>query len=263
MDFFRSLTVACIFGLAVVITPVAGAAQDGNVRKSDLVRLLGELHSFTTIRQDMYALGFRGEKLDLAEAQIIRMLQDPLIAGNIADRILAAKQTTVQSAQAGGLFWPLVDRGLGHLPARDMRYFYLVEQTMLKALPERECGLVIKERLSPERRAKATGSVAARLNTPALKEYYRIQFKAARLGASRDIARLSARDEARIVERINLALAETLKGHPDERAIKRAFSDLNRASNRRACAAGRQFMDAVLSLKGRDLHHALILLSTP
>ncbi len=243
--------------------PGISAAQESSVRKSDLVRLLGELHGFTTIRQDMQALGFEGEKLDLAEAQIVRMLKDPLIAGNIADRVLASQQTKIPAAQAGGLFWPLVDRGLGHLPARDMRYFYLVEQTMLKALPERECGLLIKERLSPERRAKATGSVAARLNTPALKEYYRIQFRAAQLGASRDVARLSARDEARIVERINLALAEEIKGRPDERAIKRAFSDLNRASNRRACTAGRLFMDSVLSLEGRDLHHALILLSTP
>lgn len=253
----------CLLGAALCLVPMSGAAQDSTVRKSDLVRLLGELNNFTSVRQDMQALGFEGEKLDLAEAQIARMLRDPLIAGNIADRVLASQQNSIPSAQAGGLFWPLVDRGLGHLPVRDMRYFYLVEQTMLKALPARECGLLIKERLAPERRARVTGRVAARLNTPALREYYRIQFRAAQLGATREAAQLSARDEARIVERINAAVAEELKDKPDAAAIKRAFSDLNRVNNRRACAAGRMFMDAVLSLKGRDLHHALILLSTP
>ncbi len=43
----------------------------------------------------------------------------------------------------------------------------------------------------------------------------------------------------------------------------RAYRNLERVSNRRACEAGRLFMDAVLSLEGRELHNALILLSTP
>lgn len=241
----------------------AVSAQQEIVRKSDIVRLLGQMHSYSPIREDMAALGFRGEKLDLAEGQIKRMLKDPLIAGNIADRVIAAQQGSVTSVNAGGLFWPLVDRGLGHLNARDMRYFYLVEQTMLKALSDRDCGLAVKERLSPERLAKATGRVAARLNTPALKEYYRIQYKAARLGASRDVARLNPRDAARTVERINEAIGKKLAGRSDAAALMRAFGDLNSVGNRRACRAGRIFMDAILSMKGRDLHQALILLSTP
>ena len=248
---------------ALSLSATSPAAQPETVRKSDIVRLLGQLPDYTPVRRDMEELGFRGEKLDLAVAQIDKMLNDPLIAGNIADRVIAAQQPSVQSVEAGGLFWPLVDRGLGHLPARDMRYFYLVEQTMLKAMPERECGMVIRERLSPERRAQVTGSVAARLNTSALREYYRIQYQAARLGATRDAARLNADDEARIVNKINAALGLELHGRNDARALKRAFGDLDHVGNRRACRVGRLFMDTVLSMEGRDLHHALILLSAP
>ena len=191
------------------------------------------------------------------------MLRDPLIADNIADRVIATQIPSVHSIEPGGLFWPLVDRGLGHLAPRELEYFYKVEQTMLKALPVRECGLTIKEKLPPERLAKATGSVAARLNTPALKEYYRIQYKAARYGASRDVARLDPASEARAAVTINEALGRTLATRADSAALMRAYRDLNRVNNRRACEAGRLFMDAVLSLKGRELTNALILLSTP
>lgn len=254
-----------ISALCLAVTVVSGpvAAQQETVRKSDIVRLLGELPNLSPIREDMEALGFRGEKLDMAVDQITRMLRDPLIADNIAERVIAARDPSIGSVEAGGLFWPLVDRGLGHLPARELRYFYLVEQTMLKALPNRLCGLTVKERLPADRLARATGSVAARLNTPALRQYYRIQFKAARLGATRDVARLSVAEEARAIERINQALGKTLAGRDDAAALMRAYEDLRRVSNRRACTAGRVFMDAVLSMEGRDLHHALILLSTP
>lgn len=253
----------CAVATVLLSAPEGGRAQDVTVRKSDVVRLLGQLPEFTPIRQDMQALGFEGEKLDLAVAQIERMLRDPLIASNIADRVIAARLPSVDTVEAGGLFWPLVDRGLGRLTARELRYFYLVEQTMLKALPVRECGLTIKERLAPERLAKVTGSVAARLNTPALREYYRIQFKAAQFGASRDVRRLDPAAEARAAESINRALGRTLADRPDREALMRAYRNLERVSNRRACEAGRLFMDAVLSMEGRELHNALILLSTP
>ncbi len=262
MFFPLKLAAYCVT-LSAFLAVAPASAQQETVRKSDIVRLLGQLPELSPIREDMAALGFRGEKLDLAVGQIERMLKDPIIADNIADRVIAARQPSVRSAEAGGLFWPLVDRGLGHLAPRELRYFYQVEQTMLKALPIRECGLTIKERLSPERLAKATGSVAARLNTPALREYYRIQFKAAQFGASRDAARLTQEDEARTVFNINEALGREMAGRSDGDALMRAYEDLNRVSNRRACLAGRAFMDAVLSMEGRDLHHALILLSTP
>ena len=261
MRIFRFFAATCLaLGL---ILPVAAAAQDATFRKSDIVRLLGQLPEFTPIRDDMAALGFKGEKLDLAVAQIERMLRDPLIANNIADRVIAAQIPSVQSIEPGGLFWPLVDRGLSHLRPRELEYFYRVEQTMLKALPVRECGLTIKEKLPPAKLAKATGSVAARLNTPALKEYYRIQFKAARFGASRDVVRLNPEAEVRAAATINEALGRSLASRADSAALMRAYRDLNNVSNRRACEAGRLFMDAVLSLKGRELTNALILLSTP
>ncbi|WP_306114609.1 hypothetical protein [Roseovarius sp. MMSF_3305] len=253
----------CVVATALVTLPGPGHAQDVTVRKSDIVRILGQLPEFTPIREDMRALGFEGEKLDLAVAQIERMLRDPLIASNIADRVIAARLPNVDTVEAGGLFWPLVDRGLGRLNPRELRYFYVVEQAMLKALPTRECGLTIKERLAPERLAKVTGSVAARLNTPALKEYYRIQFKAAQFGASQEVFRLAPAAEAKAAETINRALGRTLADRPDRKALMRAYRNLNRVGNRRACEAGRLFMDAVLSLEGRELHNALILLSTP
>lgn len=248
---------------AVCIAAGDVAAQNEPVRKSDLVRLLGQLPEFSTLREDMQALGFRGEKLDLAVRQIDRMLKDPTIAGNIADRVLAAQKSTVSTVEAGGLFWPLVDRGLSHLDRAELRYFYVVEQTMLKALPARECGLIIKEKMEPRRLAQTTGRVASRLNTPALREYYRIQFKAAQLGAARAPKRLSQVVEAQTVETINAALGKALADRPDKDVLSRAYEDLTRVGNRRACTAGRVFMDAVLSLEGRDLQNALILLSTP
>ncbi len=263
MQIFPFIAAAVISASTIIAATKPGIAQDNSFRKSDIVRLIGELPNYTPIREDMIALGFKGEKLEMAVNQIARMLNDPVIASNIADRVIAARNPSIEPAEAGGLFWPLVDRGLGHLPPRDLRYFYLVEQTMLKALPTRQCGLAVKERLAPDKLAAATGRVAARLNTPALREYYRIQYEAARLGASRDVTMLSKRDEARVVEKINEALGRALADRPDAPALLRAYEDLNRVSNRRACTAGRVFMDAVLAMEGRDLHHALILLSVP
>ena len=235
MQIFPTISAVILAGV-FALGPVA--AQEVTVRKSDIVRLLGELPNLSPIREDMAALGFRGEKLDLAVDQITRMLRDPLIADNIAERVIAARDPSIGSVEAGGLFWPLVDRGLGHLSARELRYFYLVEQTMLKALPNRLCGLTVKERLPADRLAEATGSVAARLNLPALREYYRIQFKAAQFGASRDVVRLSKRDEMQAIEKINEALGKTLAGRDDARSLMRAYEDLRRVSNRRACVAG-------------------------
>ena len=253
------------FGSALAILVAIGpvSAQTETVRKSDIVRLLRQLPEFSPIREDMIALGFRGAKLDLAVGQIERMLKDPGIANNIADRVIAAQRSTVLPSEAGGLFWPLVDRGLGHLTPPELRYFYQVEQAMLKALSPRQCGLIIKERLSPKRLAQATGRVASRLTTPTLREYYRIQFKAAQIGAARAPKRLSTEAEARAIFNINQALTQALEDRPDKDALTRAYDDLLRVGNRRACTAGRVFMDAVLSLEGRDLQDALILLSTP
>ncbi|MCZ4348212.1 hypothetical protein, partial [Devosia neptuniae] len=86
----------------------------------------------------------------------------------------------------------VMDRGISHLPLRDLRYYYLIEKTVLNAMSMRNCGLAVRERLSPEQLADATARVAARLNTPALRTYYDIQLRAAQLGAKRAPLRLSA-----------------------------------------------------------------------
>ncbi len=259
MRIIITISVICL----AMICALPTMSQTSEVRRSDIIRLLGQLPEVTPMRQDMAALGFQGEKLDMAVNQMARMLKDPLIVGNIADRVIAAQRRTIRPEEARGLFWPLVDRGLGHLTLRELRYFYRVEQTMLTALPVRDCGLVIRERLSDQRMAEVTGRVASRLNTPSLREYYRIQYKAARLGVTRKAKRLSDRDAKRIAVKINRALAQRIAQEKDAPGLIGAFRNLKRMDNRRACAAGRLFIDAVLDLEGRDLHHALILLNAP
>ena len=45
----------------VLMCPVPTAAQDATFRKSDIIRLLGQLPEFTPIREDMAALGSRAK----------------------------------------------------------------------------------------------------------------------------------------------------------------------------------------------------------
>ena len=210
-------------------------------------------------------LGFKGENLELATAQMRALMTDPDVAGYIADRLLAfsADGTLPDEARAGGALWGLIDRGVGHLAIRDLHYYYRVEQTVLNAMPTRDCGLAIKERLSPARLSDVTARAAARLNTPALRQYYRIQLNAARLGATRPPVRMSPDRIERTEAMIFNALLKRLDGAKDGAVMVRTFARLDKADNRRACAAGRIFIETVMQLQGRDLHDALILLSLP
>jgi len=246
------------------VAPVTPAAQAQEpTAKADIVRLLGRMHEFVPVEQEFRSLGFEGENLDLAMAQYKRMFNDSGIAGFVADRILAAQQGDVPTAlEAGGLLGPLVNRGTGHLPTRDLEYFYKVEYAVFKALPYRECGLAVKQRLSERRLADATARAAARMNTPALKEYYRIQFKAARLGVTRRAVRLDPAESARI-ERLVGETVFAREGDAGAGRMMRIFAQPGRATNRQACEAGRMIMESVLSLQGRDLRDALIYFSAP
>ncbi len=252
--------------LCLWITPPLLAQErtaDG-VSKADIVRLLGRLFESEPVRADLVRLGFKGENLELAVGQVQRMMNDPKIAGYIADQVLGfQKHPDIVVTGAQGLLWQLIDRGITHVPLRDLRYYHLVAQTVLNAMPIRECGLAVKDQLSPRELSDATSRVAAKLNTPALREYYRIQIDAARFGTSRAPRSLSASAQARIEEIVFKALVTQIAAQPDSQQIMAAFGDLRRASNRHACAAGRLFNAAVLSLEGRDLRDALILISTP
>lgn len=246
----------------------AAPAQDSartEVSKADIVRLLGRMFTDDAMRDDLVRLGFRGENLALASAQMRQVMSDPKVAGYIADQVLAfhSGATLPGSAGAGGVLWGVIDRGIGHLPYRDLRYYYLVEQTVLNAMPTRECGLAVKERLSPARLSDATARVAAKLNTPALKQYYRIQRRAARFGATRKPVRMSDSRAEQIEIRIFEALLTRMNDAEDGARMIRTFARLDHADNRSACRAGRLFIDAVLGMDGRDQHDALVLLSLP
>lgn len=260
------LALCMTLGIATSATvSFAQTAQPApTVSRADLIRMLGILYQDMPLRGDLVALGFQGENLELAVAQAQRVLRDPDVAGYIADRVLAVRAGEIPPAgMPQGLLWGVMDRGIGHLPLDDLRYYYAVEKTVLNAMSPRICGLAVRERLSPDRLAEATARVAARLNTPALRSYYRIQLRAAQLGATRDRVEMSAARALSAQDAIFAALTRQIAGRDDAARVLRSFTNLERADNRSACTAGRLFIDAVLTLKGDTLHEALIYLSLP
>lgn len=241
---------------------MAAAAQ--SVSRADIIRLLGRLHEDGAVRADLAALGFSGEKLELAVGHARDMLRDPVIAGYVADRVLAVRDgRAMPSARAQGLLWGVIDEGLGHLPLRDLRYYYLVEEVVLGAMPTRVCGRAVRGDLSPDRMAEETARAAARLNLEGLRNYYRIQLRAAQLGAQRGPASLPPERAQQAEAAIFGVVTRTIAARDDAPQIMRSFSDLDDASNRDACLAGQVFIEAVLTLEGRALNDALIQLSTP
>lgn len=256
----RLISLLFCLGLGVAV-PVA--AQQAPSEKVEIMRLLQRMDEFVPIEAEFRSLGFEGRNLELAMAQHRRVFGDPEIASYVADRLLSAYSGSLPSASvAGGLLGPLIDRGIGHLPTRELVYFYKVETAVFQALPTRECGLAVKQRLSDQRLSDATARVAARLNTPALEEYYRIQYKAARLGLTRERVVLGAARETKIEEKIGKVIFEG-PGSGDARELIRVFENPERASNRRACEAGRTIMAAVMAMRGDDLREALLYFSAP
>jgi hypothetical protein len=242
----------------------AQATAQQEVSRADLIRLLGRLHEDAPVRANLAALGFAGEKLDLAVQHAADMLRDPAIAGHVADRVLAIRDGgSVPMARARGLLWSVIDQGLGHLPISDLRYYYLVEQAVLGAMPVRVCGRAVRGDLPPARMAEETARAAARLNVEGLRNYYRIQLRAAQLGATRGLARMTEARAARAEAVIFDVLTRHIAARPDGAAVMHSFANLNDAGNRDACRAGQTFIEAVLTLQGRDLNDALIQLSIP
>ena len=252
----------CLTALFLACAPIAHAqAQQAN--RDDIIRMLSRMDEIVPIRDDFARMGFKGKNLDLAVAQHRRVFGDPQIGAYVADRLIAAYAGTLPStSEAGGLLGPLIDRGIGHLPNAELVYFYQVENVVFKALPIRECGLAVKQRLSDQRLSDATARVAARLNTPALRQYYRIQYKAARLGLTRKAVRLTKAQTLRIEDRIGEEIfAQT--GDAETLSLIRTFENPRRATNKQACEAGRKIMDTVMAMTGRDQRDALIYFSSP
>lgn len=247
--------------LALGLVAPAGFAQEGP-SKAEIVRILGEIPTLPGMRESVSASGYKGENLELAMGQMARMLGDRQIANHIAERILAAGRGDWQSAQAAqGLIQPLLDRGMGHLAPSELSYFFKVEQVVLEAIPTRDCGLIFKNRLAADEVARRTAQTAARLNTPALKEYYRIQYKAAKLGATRGPKTLSAALQDRVSARLNAALSAAAEASPAARAALATFERIESASNAAACDAGKFFLDVVMEMEPKARHEALLVLS--
>lgn len=252
-----------IFGFLLGLTGPALPAGQADVSRQDIIRLLSHLFSGPEMREDLRALGFEGEKLTLAMDHISRTMADPVVAGAIADQVMDAQSGRADMVGANGVLWQLIERGAGNLPPRDLHYYFKVQRTVLNALPTSVCGRLIRGRLPHAEMSDITSRAAANLNAPALKTYYQIQLKAARLGATRPPRMLTPARMHQVERRIAEALGAQLEARPDGAALKAAFGDIERADNAMACAAGRLFLDSVLSLRGPDLTDGLIYLSLP
>ena len=79
--------------------------------RADIVRLLGQVPDFAPIREELTALGFEGENLELAVAHAELVYRDPVLAGHVADQVIAAFLDPETVAIAGGAY--LAPRGTG------------------------------------------------------------------------------------------------------------------------------------------------------
>lgn len=252
------LTLSFLIGLGL---PQAEAQRAPE--KAEIIAILGQLYAVPGMRAEMARAGFEGENLDLAMGQIKTVLGDRQIAGYLADRLIALGQGRPESAAlATGLIEPLLDRGLSHLSARELAYFYQVETAVVNAMPKRLCGMAFRNRLGPKALTQSTAKVAARLNSPALKAYYRIQYKAAKLGLTRGPKRLSAAARAKAERSIFDALTAKAAGEKNGARLLQAFAQLERANNTLACDAGRMFLTTVMEMAPRARHEALVYMTS-
>jgi len=242
---------------------VLAQERDTEAERQEVIRLLGQLPDIAPIRQDLRLLGFRGENLDLAVDQAELLYRDPVIAGYVADQIIAAFEDPTAVRVSDGLMWPLIERGLGHLSTPDLKFYYTVERKIMETLTIRQCGMAVSNRMRPARFAELTSRVAARLNTDALEKYYGIQAKAARLGARRQPVRLSEAATRRVEDRIQASMTRSIQATDRAGELMVAMMNLDRASNTQACAIGRLFMNTVLQFEGRALRETLVYMSRP
>lgn len=255
---------ALVLGLLLAGLPALAQQEAApTANRADIIRLLGELPDYADFRAEMRALGFRGEKLDLAVEHAELIYRDPVIAGYVADRVISAYETPDTGAEARGLIWPLIERGLPHLPTLELRYYHQVERVMMEALPDRDCGRIVRGRMPPRQFMRVMSRMSARLNTEGLRNYYRIQAKAARLGVTRDPVGMSPERIDAVETRIAEGLSRRIAQSENPRRLLRAMDNLPRASNAQACLIGRMFTDIVMDLEGPALRDTLVYMSLP
>ncbi len=252
--------------LLVVLPFWAAASQtSGQVRvnRADMIRMLGELPGVLPFRRDLTRLGFRGQNLELAVTHAGSFYKDPTIAGYVADRVIAAYTNPTFEVAPQGLIWPLIERGMGHLTLGELRFYYSVEQAMINSLSSRECGLAVRGRMSDKRFSEAMSRKTAQLDTKTLQEFYRVELKAARLGAVRAPVRLSQQATARTAEKVDQRMSALVEAAPDTERLQQAMRNLERTDNTSACRVGRMFYQAVMTLNRNDLRDGLLYLGAP
>ncbi len=254
---------------ALLTLPFAGdvsATEGGKLgaNRGDILRLVKQLPDFFPVEEEMQALGFSGENLALAVKQDRKFYTDSAIAGYITDQVIGVyTDPETISGRVDGVIWPLIDNGLGHLSTGELKFYFQFEQALLSGLTPRQCGRIVRETWSDDRASDAMMRVAARMETSSLKEYYRIQFKAAKLGVSRRMVKLSKSTNERIEEQLHQAIERRIMASGDAQRLLFAAANLRRADNTRACMVGMMFYEAVMEQKGQALRDALIYMSTP
>lgn len=250
----------CLAAGLVLGTPGGhAAAQESAALRAEIIEFIKQLPEISGTRERLIRQGFSGEKLELAVEHERLILEDRVVTGYIADRLIALYDGNLPRAWApDGLIGPLFDNGFTHLSVSDMAYYFKVQLAMLQNMPVRDCGMVVKGRISEQRMERVMGQTEARLSAPTLSRYYGIIRKAIHTGVTRQPKLLSPADDARIQERINQKIRERIE--TDDSLDARTFEALGRASAQDACRAGSLFYEIVLEMKGRDLQHALLYL---
>lgn len=250
--------------LSVMCLVPPALSQSAQNSRDELIALLGRLPEIAPIRNQLVAQGFQGEKLALAEAHSKRVMTDDLIAGYIADRLIALYDGRLSAASATeGLIAPLYESGITHLPVKELVYYHKVQRVLLDGMTPRDCGLLVKGQLRPARMEDVIGRAEARLSARTLKEFYRIQYKAMRLGVTRAPRQLSPAEAARIQTVIFEAVRKRVESASNAKALSNTLENFERARNATACEAAKVFAEAVLDITGRDQQKALLFLSAP
>ncbi len=252
--------IAAVF-LGLVTMAGVGMAQTARESREEIIDLLGRLPDIAPLRDQLIEQGFRGEKLALVEEHTRLMMNDRVVAGYIADRLIALYDGDLSAGVATeGLVAPLYDSGVTHLSLPEMRFFHQMQRALLDAMSQRNCGLIVKGQMRPQRMEDTLGRAETRFSLKTLRTYYRIQRKAVRLGVTRAPRQLSPRDHARTERRIAQALRERVQSQENSRGLTRTLDNLAGARPAAACAAGKLFADVILEMEGKDLRQALLYL---
>ena len=256
----RAIFICLVLGLATSGT--IATSQEEALKRSDLIELMGKIPEMSRVRERLEKQGYTGRKLDLAVDHETRLMNDKVVAGYFADRLIALYNGNLPPGWApDGLIGPLFEAGYTNLPRREQVFYFQVQRSLLQAMETRDCGLLMKGRMTERRLERVLGSAESRLSADTLKRYYQLQRTAIRTGVSRAPRKLSPADSARIQERLNMALRARIEGDESLASVGAAFENMNRASAAQACQAGIVFYETALSLKGRELEHVLLYLN--